>query len=174
MPESQQKPSPAAVTPGSPSDSKRAKHDPAELPFAAMHRIRTKTRKVLVPLMLFTASWVMALAWLGHLNFKDSPFLLAMLACWLLVLPEYFLNITALRFGYKIFSGAQMAAFRLCSGVVCVALVSRFVLGEQIRLQQIVGFGLMLVAMALIASSRFADEEYLDPEERSNTKGVDP
>jgi hypothetical protein len=71
-----------------------------------------------------------------------------------LVLPEYFLNVSAMRLGYKVYSGAQMASFNLCSGVVCVALVSRFFLGETLSSQKLMGFGLMVVAMALITLKR--------------------
>jgi drug/metabolite transporter (DMT)-like permease len=53
--------------------------------------------------------------------------------------------------GYRIYSGAQMAAFRLCSGVVFVALVARFVLNEELGGRQLMGFGVMFVAMLLIA-----------------------
>ena len=44
-----------------------------------------------------------------------------------------------------------MAAFRLCSGVICVALVSRFLLGEDLSIRKLFGFGLMIIAMILIA-----------------------
>ena len=60
--------------------------------------------------MLATSSVVMALAWLGHLRFTEWPFAQAMMICWLLVLPEYFLNISAIRLGYHVYTGAQMAA----------------------------------------------------------------
>jgi hypothetical protein len=43
------------------------------------------------------------------------------------VLPEYIL---ATRYGYGTYTGAQMAAFHLTSGVVFVAIVSRFVLAR--------------------------------------------
>ena len=112
--------------------------------------------------MLIASSAVMALAWLGHLRFTNWPFAQAMLLCWLLVLPEYLLNISAIRFGYHVYSGTQMAAFRLCSGVVCVALVSAWVLGETLTGRQLLGFALMVIAMALISvrqHDRFVDEE---------------
>ncbi|MEM7360772.1 MAG: DMT family protein, partial [Pseudomonadota bacterium] len=91
--------------------------------------------------------------WLGHLLYKDDlSFAAATLLAWLLVLPEYALNIAALRLGYRWYTGGQMAAFRLCSGVVCVALVSRYLLGEEIGPRKFLGFGIMVVAMLLIAS----------------------
>jgi uncharacterized protein (DUF486 family) len=102
------------------------------------------------------------LAWLWHLKYTEWPFAQAMFICWLLVLPEYFLNIVAIRLGYRVYSGAQMAAFRLCSGVVCVALVSAWVVGETLSTRQLGGFALMIVAMALISvkqHDRFVDEE---------------
>lgn len=104
----------------------------------------------------------MALAWLWHLKYTEWSFTQAMFICWLLVLPEYFLNIVAIRLGYRVYSGAQMAAFRLCSGVVCVALVSAWVVGETLSTRQLGGFCLMIVAMALISvkqHDRFVDEE---------------
>ena len=108
-------------------------------------------RSFIVPVILFTSSMIMAFAWLGHLKFRQLPFIWATLCCWLLVLPEYFLNIYAIRLGYKVYTGAQMAAFRLCSGVICVALVSRLLLGEDLSIRKLFGFGLMIVAMVLIA-----------------------
>lgn len=107
--------------------------------------------RILVPTMLFASSMIMALAWLGHLKFKELPFVHALFYCWLLVLPEYVLNILAIRIGYRAYTGAQMASFNLCSGVVCVALVSRFVLGEVLHLRDLAGFGLMICAMILIS-----------------------
>lgn len=81
--------------------------------------------------MLVGSSLIMALAWLGHLRLKNElSFASATLLAWLLVLPEYALNIKALRMGYGLYSGGQMAALRLASGVVAVAVVSRFVLNE--------------------------------------------
>ena len=103
----------------------------------------------------------MATAWLGHLRFKDDlTFLIATLLAWLLVLPEYALNIKALRMGYPVYTGGQMGAFRLCAGVVCIAVVSHFVLGEEMNMQKLVGFGIMLASMILISDSK-TDREYL-------------
>lgn len=112
-----------------------------------------------VPLMLVASSAIMALAWLGHIRFKEELALpSATFLAWLLVLPEYGLNIGALRMGYGKYTGGEMAAFRLCSGVVWIALVSRYVLDEALTPYKLVGFGLMCAAMWLIASSRSAPE----------------
>lgn len=108
-------------------------------------------KAVLVPVFMLLSSCLMALAWLGHLRFREHiGFWTALGASWLLVLPEYVLNVAATRFGYGTYNGAQMASFHLAFGVVCVALVSRFVLGESFALSQLIGFALLAVAIVLI------------------------
>lgn len=106
---------------------------------------------LVVPLMLMLSAVMMSVAWLGHLRFRDSwTFMTALTMSWLLVLPEYVLNTAATRLGHDEWSGAQMASIHLASGVVCVALVSRFMLKEAMAVQQWVGFGTMVVAVFLI------------------------
>lgn len=101
--------------------------------------------------MLLLSSTMMALAWLGHLKFKDSwSFWTALGVSWLIVLPEYLLNVGATRMGHGLYSGAQMATIHLAGGVVCVALVSKFVLGEALAGRQFLGFGLLAIAIFLI------------------------
>ncbi|MFT5052841.1 MAG: hypothetical protein ACI8QZ_004279 [Chlamydiales bacterium] len=129
---------------------------------------KSRLRSIVVPLMLSVASLFMAFAWLGHLRFKELPFLHALGLCWLLVLPEYFLNVKAIRMGHGVYSIAQMAAFRLCSGVVFVALVARFVLSEALGPWQMTGFGVMIVAMLLIA---FPENRAADSARRAGSPG---
>jgi uncharacterized protein (DUF486 family) len=109
-----------------------------------------KMKLVLVPLMLSVAGLLMSFAWIGHLKFKTWSFSTALMVSWLFVLPEYILNVYSARWGRDTFSGAQMASFHLCSGVICVALVARLHLGETLRLSQILGFVLMAVSVTLI------------------------
>jgi uncharacterized protein (DUF486 family) len=112
-------------------------------------------KAVMVPVFMFLSSALMALAWLGHLRFRDQiGFWTALGASWLLVLPEYILNVAATRFGYGTYSGAQMASLHLAFGVVCVALVSRFVLDERISIVQGFGFALLALAILLITYRR--------------------
>lgn len=99
---------------------------------------------ILVPLMLFLSSLLMAFAWLGHIRFRNQGFLVALLISWVIVLPEYILNVSAIRYGYGIYTGGEMAAFNLGTGVLSVALVSRLFLKESINYYQLVGFFLMI------------------------------
>lgn len=108
-------------------------------------------KAIMVPIFMFASSILMATAWLGHLRFRNSiGFWMALGASWLLVLPEYVLNVAATRFGYGTYTGAQMASFHLAGGVICVALVSHYLLGERLGAIQVAGFALLAVAMLLI------------------------
>lgn len=104
----------------------------------------------LVPAMIFVSGGFMAIAWLAHLRFRDLGFLAALAMSWSIVLPEYILNVAATRYGYGTFSGAQMASFHLTSGVICVALVSRYVLDERLGPSQFAGFLFLAIGMALL------------------------
>lgn len=115
-------------------------------------------RKILVPFMLILSSAIMALAWLGHLKYKDDlSFLMAALFAWLLVLPEYILNVSAIRWGVGVYQPSEMAAMNLSSGIIFIALISHFMLGEEISTQKYIGFGLMIIAMVLISGSKPAE-----------------
>lgn len=103
-----------------------------------------------VPLMLFTSSLLMAFAWLGHIRFRHKGFLISLLLSWLIVLPEYLLNISAIRWGYGTYEPSEMAAMNLCSGVLCVAIVARLYLKETLNVRQISGFFLMGLGVILV------------------------
>ena len=103
-----------------------------------------------VPLLLFVSRVVMAFAWLGHIRLRKRPFRVALALSWLMVLPEYLINVAAFRWGNSVYTGAQMASFNMAAGVVCVALVARHYLNEPIRKRQWLGFGMMAAAIFLI------------------------
>ncbi|MGK7927977.1 MAG: DMT family protein [Spirulina sp.] len=105
---------------------------------------------VLVPLMLCLSSLLMAFAWLGHIRFRSQGFFLALLLSWAIVLPEYILNVLAIRYGHGVYTGGEMAAFNLGTGVLSVALVSRLFLGELMNASQVFGFFLMTWAIILV------------------------
>ena len=110
----------------------------------------SRMKFILVPLMLCLSSLLMAFAWLGHIKFRSKGFLLALLISWVIVLPEYILNVSAIRYGHGVYTGGEMAAFNLGTGVLSVALVSRLFLKESMNFYQIVGFFLMTWAIILV------------------------
>jgi len=103
-----------------------------------------------VPLMLIASSLLMAFAWLGHIRYRHKGFLFALLLSWFIVLPEYLLNISAIRWGVGTYQPSEMAAMNLSSGVVCVAIVAKLFLNEHLNRQQIAGFFLMGLGVVLV------------------------
>jgi hypothetical protein len=121
---------------------------------------KNKAKVFLVPAMLILSSAIMAMAWLGHLHFKNEwSFWLASLLAWLFVLPEYILNISAIRWGVGTYQPSTMGAMNLSSGVVFIALVSHFYLGEELTVKKYIGFGLMIIAMILISEGKPSKKE---------------
>ena len=108
------------------------------------------TPHLVVPAMIFLSGAFMAVAWLGHLRIREYGFWVALLLSWAIVLPEYVLNVAATRYGYGTYSGAQMGMFHLCSGVICVALVARYVLNEPLHPHQLLGMLLLAAGMVLM------------------------
>ncbi|WP_372367495.1 DMT family protein [Candidatus Uabimicrobium sp. HlEnr_7] len=104
----------------------------------------------LVPVLLFLSSFLMAFAWLGHIKFKEKSFFTALVLSWLLVLPEYLLNVFAMRWGVDFYKPSEMASINLCTGVICVAIVSKYFLGEVLNTSKTLGFFLMAVGMVLV------------------------
>lgn len=106
--------------------------------------------KYLVPVMLLVSSMLMAFAWLGHIKYKNKSFLTALILSWLLVLPEYLLNVSAIRWGIGTYQPSEMAAINLCTGVLCIAFVSKVFLGEKLTTRKIFGFILMAISVVLV------------------------
>jgi len=104
----------------------------------------------LVPVMLFVSSILMAFAWLCHIKFRKKHFLVAIVISWLLVLPEYLLNVSAMRWGVGTFQASEMAAINLATGVICIALVSKVFLGEKLSIRKVFGFVLMAISVVLV------------------------
>ncbi len=60
--------------------------------------------------LLLFSNLFMTIAWYGHLRFTHAPLILAILASWLLALPEYALQVPANRLGYLISFAFILAA----------------------------------------------------------------
>jgi len=74
-------------------------------------------------LLLILSNTFMTAAWYGHLRFKSAPIWLAIIASWLIALPEYGLQVPANRLGYGA-TGAGLSAYELKIIQECVTLAS--------------------------------------------------
>jgi len=64
----------------------------------------TISPQLLPVLMLFASNVFMTFAWYGHLKFKESPLLLAIVASWGIAFFEYVLAVPANRWGNAVYS----------------------------------------------------------------------
>jgi hypothetical protein len=97
----------------------------------------------------------MTMAWYGHLRFKGSALWIAILASWLIALPEYALQVPANRLGYF---GNGLSAYTLkilqeAVTLVVFMLFAWLALGENPNWRQGVAFTLILIAVAVGTSN---------------------
>jgi uncharacterized protein (DUF486 family) len=59
-------------------------------------------------LMLIASNIFMTTAWYGHLKFKSTPLLIAIVVSWGIAFVEYCLAVPANRFGSAVYSTAQL------------------------------------------------------------------
>lgn len=106
-------------------------------------------------ILLLTASNVfMTIAWYGHLKFKSSPLIVAILASWLIALPEYALQVPANRLGYGELTAYQLKILQEAITLVVFMGFAWFTLGEAPGWRQLVAFGLIFLAVIVAMGGR--------------------
>ncbi|MCC7348085.1 MAG: DMT family protein [Variibacter sp.] len=98
----------------------------------------------LLPVLLLLASNVfMTLAWYGHLKYKSSPLLLAIVASWGIAFVEYCLAVPANRYGSAVYSTAQLKTMQEVITLIVFAGFSILYLKEPITWNHVMGFALI-------------------------------
>ena len=98
----------------------------------------------LAPIMMLVASNVfMTFAWYGHLKYKSSPLLLAIIASWGIAFFEYCLAVPANRIGSQVYSTAQLKTMQEVITLVVFAAFSVLYLKEPLGWNHLVGFALI-------------------------------
>ena len=99
--------------------------------------------KLLPILMLACSNVFMSFAWYGHLKYKSSPILLAVLASWGIAFVEYCFAVPANRFGSEVYSTAQLKTIQEIVTLAVFAVFSVLYLGETFRWNHALGFALI-------------------------------
>lgn len=103
--------------------------------------------------LLACSSLLMNLAWYGHLNwFRHWSILGAILASWLIALPEYTLQVPANRLGHIQFTAPQLKVIAEALSLTMFLPVSAYVLKELPTWRDLTAF-LLIVAGVIIAMS---------------------
>lgn len=98
----------------------------------------------LTPILMLVASNVfMTFAWYGHLKYKSSPLLLAIIASWGIAFFEYCLAVPANRIGSQVYSTAQLKTMQEVITLLVFAGFSVLYLKEPLGWNHLVGFTLI-------------------------------
>lgn len=103
---------------------------------------------VLPILLLCGSNLFMTTAWYWYLRFREVPLYLVILISWSLAFFEYCMSVPANRYGYLVYSPAQLKTIQEVITLLIFAAFSAIYLKQAITWNQVVGF-------ALIASGAF-------------------
>ncbi len=109
---------------------------------------------MLTILLLVASNVFMTFAWYGHLKYKGTPLITAILASWGIAFFEYCLQVPANRFGHETFSAPQLKVIQEVITLVVFAGFSVLYLKEPIRWNHGLGF-LLIVAAVYVMFKRW-------------------
>jgi uncharacterized protein (DUF486 family) len=105
---------------------------------------------MLTALLLTISNVFMTFAWYGHLKYPNKPMWIVVLVSWLIAFLEYCFQVPANRYGHQQFSAAQLKIMQEVITIAVFVLFSYFWLGEQLRWNEALGFGLILAAVLVV------------------------
>ena len=109
----------------------------------------------LLPVVLLAISNVfMTFAWYGHLRFKHQPLVLVIAVSWGIALLEYCFQVPANRIGHGAYSAAELKTIQEVLTLLVFAVFSVTWLGESLRWNHVVGFGLLVAAAGFVFGFR--------------------
>jgi uncharacterized protein (DUF486 family) len=100
--------------------------------------------------LLFLSNIFMTFAWYGHLKFTDRPLWVVVLASWGIALIEYCLAVPANRYGYAVYTPAQLKTMQEVITLLVFSGFSVLYLGATFTLNDAVGFGLIALGVFFV------------------------
>ncbi len=101
-------------------------------------------------LMLFLSNVFMTFAWYGHLKYKTSPLLIAIVASWWIAFFEYCLAVPANRIGSAAYTTAELKTIQEVITLTVFAGFSVLYLKEPLTINHLVGFAFICVGAYFI------------------------
>jgi uncharacterized protein (DUF486 family) len=101
-------------------------------------------------LMLIGSNLFMTLAWYGHLKFKSTPLLIAIVASWGIAFVEYCLAVPANRIGSAAYSTAQLKTMQEVITLTVFIGFSALYLKEPLGWNHFAGFALIALGAAVV------------------------
>lgn len=94
-------------------------------------------------LLLLLSNIFMTFAWYGHLKYKTSPLIIAIVASWGIAFVEYCFAVPANRIGHQVYSAAELKTMQEVITLLVFAGFSVLYLGEKLSWNHLVGFALI-------------------------------
>ena len=85
---------------------------------------------MLTILLLIVSNIFMTFAWYGHLKFKESPLVIAILVSWLIAFVEYCFQVPANRWGSLQYSPVQLKVMQEIITLVVFSIVAVLYLAQ--------------------------------------------
>ena len=102
-------------------------------------------------IVLLTISNIfMTFAWYGHLKYRQTPLFKVIMISWFIAFLEYCFQVPANRIGSYEFSTAQLKTIQEVITLTVFSVFSVFYLKEPLRWNYVVGFALMVGAVAVV------------------------
>ena len=100
--------------------------------------------------LLFLSNLFMTFAWYGHLRYRAVALPLVILTSWGIAFFEYCLQVPANRVGYGYFNAAELKTIQEILSLTVFMVFSVFFLGQELKWNYVVGFGLIVLAAFVI------------------------
>ena len=84
-------------------------------------------------LLLVCSNIFMTIAWYGHLKYRKTPLIVAIVVSWMIAFFEYCFQVPANRIGYGEFTGFQLKIIQEAITLVVFVVFAYFYLGEDLR-----------------------------------------
>ena len=101
-------------------------------------------------ILLTISNIFMTFAWYGHLKYRQAPLFKVILVSWFIALAEYCFQVPANRIGSYEFSAVQLKTIQEVITLVVFSGFSVWYLGDELKWNYFVGFGLMVMAVWVI------------------------
>ena len=105
---------------------------------------------ILPVILLFASNVFMTFAWYGHLKFKTSAIVIAILASWGIAFFEYCLAVPANRIGSQVYSPAQLKTIQEVITLIVFSGFSVFWLKEALTIHHLIGFSFIAIGAAFV------------------------
>lgn len=101
-------------------------------------------------LLLSASNVFMTFAWYGHLKFRSTPLLIAIVASWGIAFVEYCLAVPANRIGRAVYSTAELKTMQEVITLSVFVLFSWLFLKEQLSWNHLLCFALIAAGAGVV------------------------